>query len=191
MNYERIIAVTNRHLCSGDFLAQVEKTAALGVGGIILREKDLSVGAYRELAVQVLKVCRAYGVRCILHKYADVAGELGCRRIHLPLPDLQKLYADEQKREVLRAFSCLGASVHSVREAIEAQEAGCTYLTAGHIFQTECKKDFPPRGIDFLRNVCKTVSVPVYGIGGIHPDNMQSVLDAGAAGVCMMSEFMR
>ena len=45
--------------------------------------------------------------------------------------------------------------------------------------------------IDFLKNICQTVQVPVFGIGGIHPDNMQQVLDAGAAGVCMMSEMMR
>ncbi|MBR6061971.1 MAG: thiamine phosphate synthase, partial [Spirochaetales bacterium] len=39
--------------------------------------------------------------------------------------------------------------------------------------------------------VCRAVPIPVYGLGGIHPQNVQPVIDAGAAGVCMMSEFMK
>ena len=67
---------------------------------------------------------------------------------------------------------------------------GADYLTAGHIFPTDCKKGLAPRGIDFLQNICQTVQVPVFGIGGIHPGNIEQVLDAGASGVCMMSEMM-
>lgn len=202
-DWSQVIAVTNRMLCTGDFLAQVEKTAALGVRAIILREKDLQSGEYCKLAISVMKICKKYHVDCILHKFVDVAKELNCPNIHLPLAELLNLQGitfddspeliAEKRREAgaLSGFEKIGASVHSLEDALIAERAGCTYMTAGHVFVTDCKKNLPPRGIDFLENICNTVSVPVYGIGGIHPDNMNPVMEAGASGVCMMSEFMR
>ena len=64
-------------------------------------------------------------------------------------------------------------------------------MFAGHIFETDCKKGLAPRGLGFLKKVLENARIPVYGIGGIHENNYQQVLDAGAAGICMMSEFMK
>ena len=50
VNWKQVIAVTNRHLCEGDFLRQVERVASLGVRAVILREKDLSPAEYTVLA---------------------------------------------------------------------------------------------------------------------------------------------
>lgn len=38
-------------------------------------------------------------------------------------------------------FKVIGTSVHSVEDAIKAEQLGATYMTAGHIFATDCKKD--------------------------------------------------
>ena len=73
---------------------------------------------------------------------------------------------------------------------MEAQSLGCTYITAGHVFETDCKKGLPGRGLDFLRNVCAAVDIPVYGIGGIDADNIVLIRDAGASGACLMSSLM-
>lgn len=73
---------------------------------------------------------------------------------------------------------------------MEAQALGCTYITAGHVFETECKKGLPGRGLDFLRNVCAAVDIPVYGIGGIDAENITFVRNAGASGACLMSSLM-
>ena len=64
-------------------------------------------------------------------------------------------------------------------------------LFAGNIFETDCKKGLPGRGLSFLQEVCKQVSIPVYGIGGITPDRMEQLLLAGASGGCMMSGFLK
>ena len=75
-------------------------------------------------------------------------------------------------------------------DALEAQALGCTYITAGHVFETDCKKGLPGRGLEFLRNVCAVVEIPVYGIGGIDSDNIALVRNAGASGACLMSSLM-
>lgn len=180
-----ILCVTSRSLCGEDFLKRLERIAAACPAGVILREKDLSSGEYRALAEKALAVCRSYGVPCILHSFPDAAEALGAEGLHLPLPLLRAL---SPKRR--QAFRVLGTSCHSVEDAREAEELGCTYLTAGHVFATDCKRGLPPRGLAFLREVCQAVTIPVWAIGGIAPENFPSVLASGARGGCVMSGLM-
>ena len=181
-----IICVTNRKLCGGDFLTQIKKIAAAHPRAVILREKDLTPEEYRSLAEKVMAVCRKHGTLCVLHTFADIAAELGAEAIHLPLHLLR-----EMPEEMKKKFRIIGASCHSADEAAEAEGLGAAYITAGHIFATDCKKGLPPRGLDFLRRVCSTVGIPVYAIGGISPENTGSVRECGAAGACIMSGLMR
>ena len=179
-----IICVTNRRLCE-DFPAQLRKVAEAKPKAVILREKDLSTKEYRSLAETVMRICGENGVPCVLHSFADIAAELGAEAIHLPLHILRTL-PDNMKRR----FRTIGVSCHSVEDALEAQKQGASYITAGHVFATDCKRGLPPRGLDFLREVCSAVDVPVYAIGGISPDNYGSVRSAGASGACVMSGLM-
>lgn len=181
-----ILCVTNRHLCPDDFLMKLSAIAAARPAGIILREKDLTEREYESLARQVLRLCRENHVLCILHSFVGAAQELGAEAIHLPLPFLRDM-SDEQKA----CFRIVGASCHSVEEALEAQSLGCTYITVGHIFETDCKDGLPGRGVNFLQCVCETVNIPVYAIGGINGNNIALVRSAGVCGVCVMSGLMR
>ena len=180
-----ILCVTNRKLCREDFLTRIERIAACHPAGIILREKDMNPEDYKELASAVMEICERHGVKCILHSFPDVAISLQADAIHLPLHLLREL-SQEKKAQ----FTDLGASCHSVKDALEAQSLCCTYITAGHVCETDCKKGLPGRGREFLRSVCAAVDIPVYGIGGIDADNINLVRDAGASGACLMSGLM-
>lgn len=181
-----LICITNRKLCSNNFLDQIEMIASAHPKAIVLREKDLSEKEYEQLARQVMQICQKHGTQCILHSFSNVATTLGATAVHMPLPLLQKMTPQEKSH-----FQIIGASCHSLEEAKEAHNLGCTYITAGHIFLTDCKKGLPGRGLPFLEEICKTVRIPVYAIGGISSQNMESVRKTGAAGACIMSGFMR
>lgn len=180
-----ILCVTNRKLCREDFLTRIERIAACHPAGIILREKDMSPGAYEVLAKQVAEICARHSVNCILHSFVDAALRLSADSIHLPLHLLREMVRDEKAQ-----FHTIGASCHSIEEALEAQELGCTYITAGHVFETDCKKGLPGRGLTFLGAVCSAVQIPVYGIGGIAAENISQIRAAGAGGACLMSSLM-
>ena len=180
-----IICVTNRHLCREDIVERIRALAAARPRAVILREKDLAAEEYRALAQQALAACADYGVPCVLHNFAGVARELEAKALHLPLPALRQLSAAERA-----AFPVLGASCHSVEDAREAEDLGCSYITAGHIFATDCKRGLPGRGLDFLARVCRGVTIPVYAIGGIAPESIANLRAAGAAGACVMSGAM-
>ena len=181
------ICVTNRTLCRDDFLTRIDHIAKKGVAdAILLREKDLTEREYLELAEKVLLICKSHNRRCILHTYYKAAKELGCKEIHLPLPLLQKMREEGEKEW----FTTVGTSVHSLKQANLAMHLQADYMTAGHIFETDCKKGLPGRGLSFLSKVVCKSEVPVYGIGGISADNAGQIMETGAAGVCIMSGFM-
>lgn len=185
----RIIAVTNRHLSAGDYFERMEKIVSSGADAVIVREKDLKEREYEELARRVIKICERAQISCILHTYAEAAVRLNCRKIHFPLHVLRVLSRSQET--MLRHFSTVGASVHSPEEAREAQALGADYVTAGHVFATDCKRGLEPRGLEFLRETVNAVSIPVFAIGGISAENVKAVRKAGAAGACIMSQMMR
>lgn len=180
-----MLAVTNRALCHGDFLAQLEKLAKLDFAGIILRERDLTAAEYENLARAALSICTRHNMPLFLHSHIQIARTLGVRRIHLPLELLVK------NSGRLADFSEVSTAIHAIAEVKAAENAGATRLIAGHIFKTDCKKDLAPRGLDFLQAIVSAASVPVYAIGGINEENLVEVLKTGAAGGCMMSGAMR
>lgn len=188
----KVIAVTNRMLCNRPYEEQISRICSIGPAAVILREKDLTEKEYRLYAKRVAEICNSYQVPCILHTFWKVALDSGVTAIHLPLPVLRQIWK-VQGQMVLDSFSKIGTSVHSTAEAEEAEQMGASYLTAGHIYATDCKKGLPPRGTEFLKEVCDKVSIPVYGIGGIHFDVKQweELKQAGAAGGCIMSGIMR
>lgn len=184
------VAVTNRRLCESSLGEQIARLANEKVHRpdlLILREKDLPENEYEALAREVLSLCEDLNLRCILHTYVETARRLRVDGIHLPF-SLWRKHLEE-----LSDFSFLGVSVHSVEEARFAQEHGVSYLTAGHIFATDCKKGAPPRDLDFLKEVCESVYVPVYAIGGITPQRIPEIVQGcpSIAGVCMMSYYMK
>lgn len=204
------IAVTNRSLSARPYEEQIARICRFHPAAVIVREKDLPEEEYARLAEKVLTICRRYGVRCIYHTYPEAARAAGVKEIHLPLPVLRQYAKDSgvadspstdfRRTEVpgkagtpLSFFTTVGTSVHSREEAAEALRLGATYLTAGHIYSTDCKKGVPPRGLSFLKEICRMSPVPVYAIGGIHlgTGQLTEVLSCGAAGGCIMSEMMR
>lgn len=179
-----VICITNRKLCNINFFDRIEILARQKPKAIMLREKDLSAEEYTSLAKEVKKICDKYNVDMIVNTFIESAKILDKKNIHLPFSLLV-----ENKND-LDNFNLIGTSVHSIEEAAEAEKLGVDYITAGHIFKTDCKKDLPPRGLEFLKQVCEGVSIPVYAIGGINNENTPLALKAGADGVCIMSSAM-
>lgn len=182
--YQNFIAVTNRHLVKGDYFRQIEKVAKLSPKALIIREKDLSKEDYRALAEKILEISYISNTPCFIHSYIDVAKKLNCKRIHFSIPKLR------ENKDNLEYFDEISVSCHSIEDVKEAITCGATQVIVGNIFETDCKKGLPGKGLEFLKSICDISTVPVYGIGGISLENIAHVLSTGARGGCMMSGFM-
>lgn len=178
-----IVCVTSRKLCSEPFADRLDRLKNADI--VILREKDLNEAEYEALAEKFLETFKDCHAVPVLHSFNKVSEKLNCRNLHMPLYMLKKMSEEERK-----SYTVLGASCHSAEDAVLAESLGCTYITLGHIFATDCKKGLAPRGTDLLKEVSEKISIPVYAIGGITPENVKEVKSAGAEGCCIMSSAM-
>lgn len=178
--------MTNRHLCEKDLTEKIRELAGNPeIEKIVLREKDLETAEYKKLAADCQAICSGAGKPLVINHFIQIARELG-------VPEIQISYSQlTETQEELKGFAEVGVSVHDPREARKAEDMGASFIIAGHIFPTDCKKGVPPRGLLYLKEVCRATSLPVYAIGGITPYNIESVLNTGAKGACMMSGFMK
>ena len=178
-----VIAVTNRKLCTDNFVLRVREILSAEPFEVILREKDLSDDKYCQLVKEIVADNNGYK-KVLALNCPEIALEMGIENVHLTM---QQLIDHGRPSFIKRA----GVSVHSAEEAETAQKLGADYLIAGHIYATDCKKGVPPRGIEFFRGVCESVDIPVFAIGGISENNFNEPLENGGTGVCLMSEFMK
>ena len=198
--YSKYICITNRHLVSGtggaectmeEYINQLKKCVLLHPYAVILREKDMGGKDYRELARRVQKICREASVKMFVHSDISAAEYADCANVHFSMEHFKQL-----ARTQLGKLDCVSVSCHSVEEAVYAAGAGADQIVLGTIFETQCKPGKDGAGLDFLKEVCVAVQkvnpdVKIYAIGGIKPDNIENVLEAGADGGCMMSWFMQ
>jgi thiamine-phosphate pyrophosphorylase len=142
--------------------------------------------AFYQLAEEIVLMVRRYDdAVLIINDRVDIALKVKADGIHIG-------QEDENYREVIsRAPKTMivGVSVDTVNEAIEAEQAGATYIGAGSIFPTPSKSDAKLIGIEILRQIVKSVSIPVVAIGGIGMRNIHRVMETGARYYAMISEI--
>ncbi|MDR0508978.1 MAG: thiamine phosphate synthase [Candidatus Methanoplasma sp.] len=181
-----IIAVTDRRISAlRDFLDQIEAIATASPDMIILREKDLSEAGYRYLAVECQRICDYHNVKFCVNSFLNVAASINNGRVQLPF---DPFIANVGK---LNNFEEVWVSVHSKYESMEAEKNGATHLIYGNVFETTCKPDAIGKGINELKEVCGSVRIPVFAIGGIDTGNVGMVIDAGCKGICVRNLLMR
>jgi thiamine-phosphate diphosphorylase len=106
--------------------------------------------------------------------------------VHLPSTGLQ---AAEIRSWLPKDF-LFGISVHSMHEIRRACAQRIDYILLGHLFPTASKQGYgSPLGLDYLRKACSGVETPILGLGGIKPESVRMVLEAGAAGIAGISLF--
>ena len=177
-----IVCVTQSMLCGDNFLNQIGKICRGGIDRIILREKHLSESEYFRLAYEVKNICLEYNTALTIHKFYDTALKLDVKSFHCSYADFTENQYNSEN---------IGVSVHSVSEAIKSENIGAKYITAGHVFETQCKAGLAPRGTDFISEICKKVKIPVYAIGGINSSNVKFLKNTGISGICVMSSLMK
>jgi thiamine-phosphate pyrophosphorylase len=151
-----------------------------GASAIQLRAPELDDDRLTRVADAIAARARDAGVRFLVNDRVDVARASGADGAHVGQADAWRRARDRLGPELL-----LGVSVGNVEEARAAEDAGADYL-AVTVWSTPTKPEAVPTGLDGLRAVAETTTLPVVGIGGIDAGNARDVLAAGAAGVAVI-----
>lgn len=183
----RYYLITSRKACAPRPLREVVQEACeAGIQAVQLREKDLSGNALCELAHQVRKVTERFDVQLFINGRPDVAEVVAADGVHCP----EEGFPPSAIRQYWPEFS-VGASVHSLAAAKQAEQEGADFLLFGPVFFTPSKEEYgKPQGTDTLEKVCNGTSIPVYAVGGITPGKVRECLRSGAYGVAGISALM-
>ena len=203
INKIKLNIISNRKLCKNENLErQIEKIFSayekkiilenFEIVSLTLREKDLDKNEYLNLVEKIYPICKKHKINLILHQNYDLNldDRYMIKGLHLSYEIFKSL--NKNIREgLIKKYKRIGVSIHSLDEAKEVENLGASYVVAGHIFETDCKKGLEPRGLKFVEELSSILTIPIFAIGGIDEKNSQSVIDSGAFSVCMMSSLMK
>lgn len=165
-----------------------EDLARLGIAGgadtIQLREKAGSTRRMIEVARRMAAVCRQAGVSFIVNDRIDVALASEADGVHLGQSDFPIPLA----RRLLGEDKLIGGSAATLDEAGICLAEGADYVGFGPVYPTTSKEDAGPvSGGEALRQVVETIPLPIIAIGGVTPENVREVMEAGAYGIAVIS----
>jgi thiamine-phosphate pyrophosphorylase len=183
-----IYPVTCQDLSKGRTdLDVLDAVLAGGTRIIQLREKHWEKKELYELGLEFRKRTLKCHALLIINDHVDIALAVKADGVHLGQDDLPVKAAREIALELL-----LGASSHSLKEAIQAETDGADYVNIGPIFPTKTK-DSVSRflGPDAIREVGPRLNIPFTTMGGINGNNIREVLQAGARRVAMVTGIIQ
>jgi thiamine-phosphate pyrophosphorylase len=179
----RLMLVTDDLLLGArDPVAVCQAAQRGGVTAVQLRLKQASPRALLDLA---RRLRAALQVPVIVNDRPDVARAAGCW-VHLGPDDVPVSVA----RRLFTRGEVIGASVGSIEEIAKGQEAD--YWGVGPLNGSATKLDTGPSlgVVGFQRIVAEAAGRPCIAIGGVRPEDVRSVLEAGGAGVAVVSGIL-
>jgi thiamine-phosphate pyrophosphorylase len=184
--------VTDRSQVTGTLEEAVETCLGAGLKAVQLREKDLGARDLLSIARALRESTRRCGAKLIVNDRADVALGVEADGVHrggtsLPVSALRAICSPP----IGPPGFLIGASVHSVAEALAAEAEGADFLLFGPVYDTLSKRRYgPPQGLPALERVASAVHLPVMAVGGVTPARVADVTRAGASGVAVIAAIL-
>lgn len=185
MHPPHLIAVSDREsLRRVDPAEWANRLDRAGIRAIQLRERDLQDQQFIAMAGRLRSAMPA-AMQLYINGRPDIAVVVGADGVHLPAQGLPTRAVHRRFGSSLR----IGRSAHSLREVVAARDGGADYVFLGPIFDSPAKRRYGvPLGLAVLEQAAE-VGIPVYAIGGIFSNRIESIAVAGAAGAAGIRVF--
>ncbi|MEX0833890.1 MAG: thiamine phosphate synthase [Actinomycetota bacterium] len=181
LNAARLFVVTDARERRGDLRDFLEAILDAGVDMVELREKDADARDLLKWGEVYTEACAMHRALFIVNDRPDVARALDADGVHLGQDDLPPSAA----RDILGPDAIIGLSCHSAEQQdLAAPEAD--YVTAGPVYGTPTKPGRAATGLDLVRHAAEKVTRPWFAIGGIDPETLHEVLEAGASRIVVV-----
>ena len=179
-----LYAVTDRSWLGDKTLyEQVEEALKGGATFVQLREKELDYDAFFKEAVQLKKLCGSYNVPFVINDNVEIALKMDADGVHVGQSDMEA----GDVRALIGNDKILGVSAQTVEQAVLAEKRGADYLGVGAVFHTDSKADAVDVDYETLKDICKSVNIPVIAIGGIGKHNVSMLKGSGICGIAVIS----
>jgi len=178
--------ILDQQYTNRDIVSIAIEAAEAGVDVIQYREKILHGKGALSVAKRLREVTEEAGVMFIVNDDPALALGAGADGVHLGQEDIPVDVA----RRILGRDKVIGISTHSIEEALDAGRLDVDYIGFGPIFHSVTKRVTSPHGLEGVRRIRGSVSMPVIVIGGIDQGNVSAVIRAGADGVAVISAVL-
>lgn len=164
-----------------------EKCVKNGIKMLQLREKHLSDKELVRIGKDIKSITKGSNTKFVVNDRPDLAMLCDADYLHLGQDDISM----EDARKIVGNMK-IGLSTHSIEQATEALTKNPNYIGFGPIYPTNAKAiPDKPVGINLLKQVLEISKVPVVAIGGIFPENIEDVINAGARNIALVRHFMQ
>ena len=171
-----------------DLISSVKMAIDGGVKAVQLRGKNITAKELLKIGERLRHLTHIESVKLFINDRIDVAMAIQADGVHLGQNSMPVKLA----RETSGDRFIIGVSTHSLKEAMDAEAEGADFITVGPIFETESKLRYgSPVGLTTLADVCRKVKIPVFAIGGISIERVNSVMKEGAHGVAVISAILK
>ena len=167
-----------------DFIEVAEKAILGGAGAVQLRDKQMGKRELLQWAKRLRELTAKHNTTFIINDHIDIALSVEADGVHLGQGD----FPVAEARRVMGPRFIIGASTHSVDQAKQAIDDGCSYFNIGPIFHTQTKKlTQPPVGLELVREISLQIDFPFTVMGGIKLQHVQSLLECGARRIAVVT----
>lgn len=165
--------VTNNSEDEEKFLNIIEESLKGGVSVVQLREKKAETLDFYNLALKVKEITQKYNVPLIINDRIDIALAIDADGVHVGQSDMPAKTA----RSMIGEDKILGVSAANIKEAKKAQRDSADYIGVGAVYPTNTKDDATSVPKKELKEIVKSVDIPVVAIGGITQENAHELND--------------
>jgi thiamine-phosphate pyrophosphorylase len=146
-----------------------------GVDIIQLRDKNGSARDILAFSKEIKRVIGSSRVPFILNDRVDLAILADADGVHVGQDDIPV----REVRRLLGFDKIVGVSCQTETHIVQARDDEADYIGFGSVFSTLTKPDRQPMDLDFLERMVKSVSIPVFAIGGITADRLDILQSRG------------
>lgn len=170
-----------------NILQQIAAAVDAGIDFVQIREKQMTARALFELTERAVALTRGTNTRILVNDRADIAAGACADGVHLTTQSIDVAIIRQKFGEEF----LIGASTHTLTEAVTARDQGADFVVFGPVYETPSKRLYgSPVGLGKLEEVTRTLEgFPLLALGGISIDNAKDCLEAGAAGIAGISLF--
>ena len=151
----------------------------------------MASGPFLDLAVSIVEESRKASAMLIINDRADLAVLSHADGLHVGQADL----TPQDSRKVIGASAVLGLSTHTKEQWDAAVTEPVSYIAIGPVFGTGTKSTgYDAVGLTIVRQAAAAAAergLPAVAIGGITINTANSVIDAGASSVAVISELLK
>lgn len=159
------------------WLAALEAALASGARRVQLRAPDVEPLRWRALVARAAHLCRQAGAEVLVNADVALAREFGIG-VHLPASLLHSL-----GERPLPADLPVGASCHGAQDLRAAEALACDFAVLGNLRPTPSHPGRAGIGWEGFAALREGVSLPIYAIGGLVPEDLDEARRNGAQGI--------